>query len=133
MQFQTVEPSYTSKEGCRLVWKGIDLDDKEIIKRIPVSKGHHGIDIPPTGNRIFVSGIGDDKISVIDTTSFEVIKQIIVGKGPHGLRTDSSGIKLFVGVTQTNEIVVIDTETLKITDRLNPGNISFWVAIPGNP
>jgi hypothetical protein len=31
MQFQTVEPSYTSKEGCRLVWKGIDEDDTDVV------------------------------------------------------------------------------------------------------
>jgi len=31
MQFQTIEASYTSKEGCRLVWKGIDEDDTDVI------------------------------------------------------------------------------------------------------
>lgn len=31
MQFQTVEASYTSKEGCRLVWKGVDDDDTDVI------------------------------------------------------------------------------------------------------
>ncbi|HJJ23247.1 MAG TPA: nitroreductase family protein [Nitrosopumilus sp.] len=31
MQFQTVEPSYTSKDGCRLVWKGVDEDDIDVV------------------------------------------------------------------------------------------------------
>lgn len=31
MQFQTVEASYISKEGCRLVWKGVDDDDTDVI------------------------------------------------------------------------------------------------------
>ena len=31
MEFQTVEPSYTSKEGCRIVWKGIDEDDTDVV------------------------------------------------------------------------------------------------------
>jgi nitroreductase len=31
MQFQTIEPSYTSKEGRRLVWKGIDEDDTDVV------------------------------------------------------------------------------------------------------
>lgn len=31
MQFQTVEPSYISKEGCRLVWKGVDEDDADVV------------------------------------------------------------------------------------------------------
>lgn len=31
MQFQTVEASYTSKDGCRLVWKGVDDDDNDVV------------------------------------------------------------------------------------------------------
>lgn len=31
MRFQTVEPSYTSKDGCRLVWQGIDEDDTDTV------------------------------------------------------------------------------------------------------
>lgn len=31
MKFQTIEPSYISKEGCRLVWKGVDEDDTDVI------------------------------------------------------------------------------------------------------
>ncbi|NNM03432.1 MAG: nitroreductase, partial [Nitrosopumilus sp.] len=31
MEFQTIEASYTSKEGCRLVWKGVDEDDTDVV------------------------------------------------------------------------------------------------------
>ena len=31
MEFQTIEPSYTSKDGCRLVWKGVDEDDTDVV------------------------------------------------------------------------------------------------------
>jgi FMN reductase [NAD(P)H] len=31
MRFKTVEPSYTSKDGCRLVWQGIDEDDTDTV------------------------------------------------------------------------------------------------------
>ena len=31
MKFSKVEPSYTSKEGCRLLWKGGDDDDKKAV------------------------------------------------------------------------------------------------------
>ncbi|KAF6246341.1 nitroreductase [Nitrosopumilus sp. b3] len=31
MKFQTIEASYTSKEGCRLVWKGVDEDDTDVV------------------------------------------------------------------------------------------------------
>ena len=31
MEFSHVEPSYISKEGCRLIWKGIDEDDQDVV------------------------------------------------------------------------------------------------------
>jgi FMN reductase [NAD(P)H] len=30
-EFSLVEPSYISKEGCRLVWKGMDEDDQDVV------------------------------------------------------------------------------------------------------
>ncbi|MGI0004565.1 MAG: nitroreductase family protein, partial [Candidatus Nitrosotenuis sp.] len=30
-EFSRVEPSYISKDGCRLVWRGIDEDDQDVI------------------------------------------------------------------------------------------------------
>ena len=31
MDFSRVEPSYTSKEGCRLIWIGVDEDDQDAV------------------------------------------------------------------------------------------------------
>lgn len=31
MKFQRVEPSYTSKDGCRIVWQGVDEDDTDVV------------------------------------------------------------------------------------------------------
>ena len=31
VEFHTIEPSYTSKDGCRLVWKGVDEDDTDVV------------------------------------------------------------------------------------------------------
>src|SRR6266850_3310599 len=30
-EFSRVEPSYISKDGCRLIWKGIDEDDQDVV------------------------------------------------------------------------------------------------------
>jgi nitroreductase len=48
MQFSKIEPPYTSKDGCRLVWKGVDEDDldtvilnkKELDQLIEILKQH---------------------------------------------------------------------------------------------
>ena len=31
MKFSKIQPSYTSKDGCRLVWKGVDEDDQHVV------------------------------------------------------------------------------------------------------
>ena len=31
MKFSKIEPAYTSKHGCRLVWKGVDEDDSDTV------------------------------------------------------------------------------------------------------
>lgn len=31
MKFKTIEPAYTSKDGCRIVWEGIDEDDTDVV------------------------------------------------------------------------------------------------------
>ena len=40
MQFSKIEPSYTSKDGCRLVWKGVDEDDLDtvILNKVEIEK-----------------------------------------------------------------------------------------------
>src|SRR3970040_2355454 len=30
-EFSGIEPSYISKDGCRLIWKGIDEDDQNVV------------------------------------------------------------------------------------------------------
>ncbi len=31
MKFSKIQSSYTSKDGCRLVWKGVDEDDQHAV------------------------------------------------------------------------------------------------------
>ena len=83
---------YTTNIGTNDVTV-IDLESKEIIKRINVNVGHHGIDVSKDGKGIYVSGIDSDKINVIDAESMELIKQMYVGQGPHGIQTSADGSK----------------------------------------
>jgi DNA-binding beta-propeller fold protein YncE len=74
---------------------------------------------------VYVSGIGSDKVNVIDPIKLELVKQIDVGNGPHGIRTNLDGKLLYVDVTSTNKVVLIDTEQLKIIDYIDTGKNSF--------
>jgi YVTN family beta-propeller protein len=78
---------------------------------------------------VYVSGIGSDKVNVIDPVKFELVKQIDVGNGPHDIRTSSNGKLLYVDVTSTNNVVLIDTEQLKIINYIKTGKTPFWIAI----
>lgn len=31
MKYKAIEPSYTSKDGCRIVWEGVDEDDTDVV------------------------------------------------------------------------------------------------------
>jgi DNA-binding beta-propeller fold protein YncE len=41
---------------------------------MPVSTGHHGIDVSPDGKMVYVSKIGSDKVNVIDLIKLEFVK-----------------------------------------------------------
>jgi DNA-binding beta-propeller fold protein YncE len=41
---------------------------------MPVSTGHHGIDVSPVGKMVYVSKIGSDKVNVIDLIKLEFVK-----------------------------------------------------------
>jgi DNA-binding beta-propeller fold protein YncE len=75
---------------------------------------------------VYVSGIGSDKVNVIDEKKQELVKQITIGKGPHGIRASSDGKYLYADVTTTNEAVVIDANNLEIVKRIPTGNVPFW-------
>ena len=80
-----------------------------------------------------MSGIGADKVNVIDAESLKLIKQIDVGQGPHGIRASENGSKVYVGVTTTNEVLIIDSNSLDIKEKIQTGNVPFWLAVPQNP
>ena len=123
--------SFCRKCGTKCFSSNI-YSKQTVIKTIPVSTGHHGIDISPDGKMVYVSGIGSDKANVTDPIKLELVKQIDVGNGPHGIRIGSDGKLLYVDVTSTNKVVLIDTEQLKIINYINTGKSPFWIAIPNN-
>lgn len=111
-----------------------DLQTKETLALIPVSKGHSGIDIISDESFVFAGGIVDETVDVIDPNTFKVIKKINVGRGSHGVRSNKAGDLVYISVTGTGKIAVIDTHTLEIKEQIDTqGNFPFWLAISDNP
>lgn len=111
-----------------------NLQTKEISPIIPVSTGHSGIDIISGESYVFVGGIVDNTVDVIDPTTYKVVKKIDVGQGSHGVRSNKAGDLVYISVTGTGKIAVIDTHTLEVKEYIDTqGNFPFWVAISDNP
>lgn len=111
-----------------------DLQSKEVLAIIPVSKGHSGIDIISSENYVFAGGIVDKTVDVIDPKTYEVIKKIEVGQGSHGVRSNKDGDLVYISVTGTGKIAVIDTQTLEVKEYIDTqGDFPFWVAVSDNP
>lgn len=54
----------------------IDPDSHEVIKKIKVGEGPHGVRASKDGKYIYVGLTGDDQVVVIDTDKMEVVKKI---------------------------------------------------------
>jgi YVTN family beta-propeller protein len=106
----------------------LDTQTQQVLTRIPVPTGPHGIVITPDGRWVYVSSDGDTKVSVIDTSLDKVVKTIEVGKGPHGLALTPDGHTLLAAVFGANQVVFIDTSTNTVTGQVsvpNPHNIAI--------
>ncbi|MEM7416845.1 MAG: YncE family protein [Gemmatimonadota bacterium] len=80
-------------------------------------------------NRLYVSNMGDDFISVIDLSSDRVIDKIpTVGTRSTQLAFDAAGDRLFVGNQTSNGISVIDLNEMRAVRRVGVGEQPVGVA-----
>lgn len=63
----------------------IDVAKREVRKRIPLGGGAAGIQMDPSGGRVFVALPGKNEVVVIDLKSLEIAGRLATGKGPDGM------------------------------------------------
>ncbi|GEM_PF-2481477 len=105
------------------------LKAERVTKKLPVSRGSHGVDVSPDGGYVYVSGMGSDAVTVIDAYTWTVVRTIRVGRGPYGVRFAPDGKEAYVAVTGENKVAVIDAERHEIKDRVEVCGHPFWVAV----
>src|SRR5262245_10910580 len=88
----------------------INTENNQILKRISLPKGVHGLIVLPDGSRVFVSSDESNVISVIDTAKDEIIASIPTGKAPHGLVASRDGKYVFAGIFGDNQILEINAK-----------------------
>ncbi len=106
----------------------LDTSTNQVLSRIPVPTGPHGLVITPDGRWVYASSDGDSKVSVIDTTTDKIVDTIEVGKSPHGLATTPDGGLVLAAVFGASQLVMIDTHTNAIIYQISvpsPHNIAI--------
>jgi YVTN family beta-propeller protein len=106
----------------------VDTSTGQILSKIPIPTGPHGLVITPDGRWVYASSDGDSKVSLIDTHTDQVTQSIEVGKTPHGLAITPDGKTVLVAVYGTSQVAFIDTATNQVTGQVavpNPHNIAI--------
>lgn len=81
-----------------------------------------GIVVDPESNRLYVSNVGDDFVSVIDLANDRIIDRIpTVGARSTQMAFDPATRRLFVGNQGTNDISVIDLDEMRAVRRVAVG------------
>jgi YVTN family beta-propeller protein len=96
----------------------IDTSTNQVLSKIAVPKGPHGLVITPDGRTVYVSSDGDTKVSVIDTATDTIQASIEVGKTPQGLTLTPDGKQLLVSVFGAGQVVFVDTSTNKVIGQV---------------
>jgi YVTN family beta-propeller protein len=110
-----------SKDGKRMFvpyydtwWLAVvDLEKREIIKKIFVGHGGHGTKVSDDGKRLYVGSMMNDALIVIDTQTLEVIDRYGFRDGvrPFAIAKDESVI--YVQQSWLHGFIVVDTKTRK--------------------
>ncbi len=80
-----------------------------VIATIPVGTNPVGVATDPTTNRVYVTNLASDTVSVIDGTTDKVVATIFVGYQPRGIGVDA----------QTNTVYVTDVSTADGSNKVS--------------
>lgn len=106
----------------------LDTSTNQVVKRISIPAGPHGLVVTPDGEYVYISSDEDSVVSVIDTTTDEVVSSIDVGPTPHGLAITPDGSEVLVAGFGTDQVEAIDTHSNQVVWRVpvgQPHNIAI--------
>ena len=104
-----------------------DMINHSILEEVPCGNSPHSIDINKCGNKILISNMQDDTITLIDATNSRIIKKIKVGAYPTKAIFSSDGNYIIVcesniGMDSRGCISIISSKNYKIINRIPVGN-----------
>jgi len=91
---------------------------------LPVGIYPHGIKLAPSGDLLYVTLQGEDKLITVDTTTRQVIDTVAVGNAPHGLGLSPDGRYLWTGDLLSRSSTILDSRSGLVIAELATGAIS---------
>ncbi len=102
----------------------LDTKTMKVIKTLEGPKGSGHPLVTPDGKYVYVSGHGDNRIFVIDTTKQEVVKQIKFAEKEgvgHGCFFSTDGKSYYVVSNAENAVFAVDTTKMEVAAKIPTG------------
>ena len=98
----------------------VDVDAHEVVTRIETEGAGH-VNFGPDGTYAYVSNVGENLISVIDTDAMEILTTVSVGDGPNEAVASIDGEYVYTANVTDNSVSVIETEQWEEVERIPAG------------
>jgi YVTN family beta-propeller protein len=96
---------------------------------IPVGGGPEGVAVMASTNRIYVTGVAANRVSVIDGATNVVTANIPVGNAPSGIAVNQTTNRIYAANRLGNSVSVIDGATNNVVTTVAVGNEPRDVAV----
>jgi YVTN family beta-propeller protein len=106
---------------------GLALDLASYTSRCRVST-YNGIAMSPNGRYAYVSNLGSNSVSVLDTANNTMVKTVLVGTSPGGVAVTPDGAYVYVSNQGSNSVSVIKAASDTVVATIPvaaPGAISI--------
>jgi YVTN family beta-propeller protein len=110
--------AYTANVGPGTV-SVIDLDEKKVLKIIPISKTTQRISASPDGKLIFTSDQTQPRLAVIHTSTDAVEQWVELPGLGYGTAPTPDGKFLVVACTPVNKVAIVDLKAMKVAHTLD--------------
>ena len=99
----------------------VDADKSKVIGGISGLNGIHGVALAPRHHRGFISGGGDDSVTIFDVKTLKTLSKVSVGKRPDAILYDPATDQVFTFNAQSQDSTVLNAATGKVVGTIALG------------
>jgi YVTN family beta-propeller protein len=117
------------KNSVTIIKNKKNRDIFKIVKKIKVGGSPYGLELNPSGSRLYVTLFNVNKVAVINTFTRRIIKRINVGDAPIGVAVHPTGEKVYVSNSLSNTVSVIDAFSNGVIDTIDVGSFPQGISL----